>query len=390
MLNLTIGDRVEMGGREYLKTRTGASGHAIYGPYAPLDPGRYSVGFVIKPADRTKIDSTQLVVAVDVISHGDVVHAKSLVFGSQIDNLSVFTLNFDITDRVENFQARVFVNGCIPLMIGDDPLVGLHREDASASRLNPAPEIIKTHPDQVLSLFAIGAEVKIIGDDLIGKATDVAFFVRTQDDLNFVGEVFFKSIYNVLPPKPTCLIDIGMNIGFTSLLLARQDRIVEVHSYEPFTSTFDRAIANISLNPSSKAKIRANNFGLSDRNEAVTTLIDTDSSGSFSVFSAGQGTKVKIEIRDASTILGPIIAAARSQGRLVILKVDCEGSEFPVFKSLEKSRLLEQVHGFMVEWHTVWGKLDDLTAPLLRAGYAIMDLSPPTGNGFFYAFRVAN
>ena len=390
MINPNTGERIEIGDREYLKTKPGASGHAVFSPPISLAPGKYSAAFLIRTAGKTKIEAPQLVAQADIVSDAGVVLAKSLVFDSQINNSGIFTLNFEIENQAENVHTRVFVNGCVPLLIGDNPSVGEFRDAAMASQPDSLPDILKTNPDQILSLFATGGNVSIVKNEVVGTAAEVNFYVKTQDDFNFVGEIFIINTYNILPPMPTCLIDIGMNIGFTSLFLARHDDIVEVHGYEPFKSTFDRAVANISLNPKLSRKIHAHNFGLSDRNERVKTVIDTQSSGSFSVFPAGKGAEVEIEVRDAATTLAPIFAQARSQGRLIVLKVDCEGSEFPVFKSLEKRNLLQSVDGFMVEWHAFKGTAEQLTAPLLRAGFAVIDLSPPTGNGFFYAFRVTN
>ena len=73
------------------------------------------------------------------------------------------------------------------------------------------------------------------------------------------------------------------------------------------------------------------------------------------------------------------------------MKIDCEGSEFQVFESLEKAGLLDKITAFMVEWHRVYEGKDQLTLldPLLRRGFMTFDRSPRTGNGFFYAVRVA-
>lgn len=102
------------------------------------------------------------------------------------------------------------------------------------------------------------------------------------------------------------------------------------------------------------------------------------------------GTPVHIVLKDAASALRPIIADARTRGREIILKVDCEGGEFGIFATLERNGLLDDVTAFMVEWHRMFEDKteDNLIEPLKRAGFVVFDLTRPTGNGFFYAAKV--
>ena len=40
----------------------------------------------------------------------------------------------------------------------------------------------------------------------------------------------------------------------------------------------------------------------------------------------------------------------------VVIKMDCEGSEFEIFDDLAASGLLSEVNILMVEWHKWWSK----------------------------------
>ena len=167
----------------------------------------------------------------------------------------------------------------------------------------------------------------------------------------------------------------------------------EVHAFEPFRDTFDRAAANLALNPALAAKISAHNVGVSDRDEdAEFTVFDFPDSGGRAARNVDGGRPVHIVTRDAAAVLGPIIAAAAARGRDVIVKVDCEGAEFAIFPSLEAAGLLERITAFMVEWHSVFeGKTQaDLIGPLTRAGFVAFDLTSKPVNGFFYAVRAAS
>ena len=51
MLNLAIGSHTVVEGRTCILTKPGLRGHAVYGPYQNLDPGRYVVEFNLEAAE---------------------------------------------------------------------------------------------------------------------------------------------------------------------------------------------------------------------------------------------------------------------------------------------------------------------------------------------------
>jgi FkbM family methyltransferase len=237
-------------------------------------------------------------------------------------------------------------------------------------------------------LFIAGIGVSLRGEDVIASCAGFSFYARAADDLNFVDEVLLKNCYNILTPTPACVIDIGMNIGLTSLRLASSPNVREVHAFEPFPTTFGRAAANVALNPEQQGKIAMHNFGMFDSDTEVTVHINSSDSGSYSVFGADRGESVTIQLRDAGATLRPIVEAAEARGLLAVLKVDCEGSEFAVFRSLAASGLIDRVAAYMVEYHRGHGASSELTSRLIEAGFAVIDLGYSGANGFFYAIRL--
>jgi FkbM family methyltransferase len=180
-----------------------------------------------------------------------------------------------------------------------------------------------------------------------------------------------------------------MNIGLATLHFASKPCVKEVHSFEPFKRTYDRALSNFSLNPALASKIRPNNFGLAGADGETTVLIpDELNSGSFSIWGCGDGLKMQIELRNAASVFAEIIADAKEKHLDVVAKIDCEGSEFAVFQALETAGLLAEVSVFMVEWHRGFNKSHhDLVGPLLDAGFTVINHPGTVGNGFFYAIR---
>jgi FkbM family methyltransferase len=391
VINEGIGKRVELDGRICLETRPDFAGHALYGPYEALDLGKYVVEFSIELVERQYIDGDLICAVLDVAcNYGSLILIQAPVCYKQILDGGTFRLIFDVNERKEDFEFRVFINSGTRLLIADKPIVRPAKEEDHASAPPVTSSSFFNENIAVFArLFLAGVQVRISGQDVILKDYGVSFFARCHDDMNFIWEVFLQNTYNICPPYPACIIDVGMNIGFTSLRLAVRGEIREVHAYEPFKTTFDRASANVALNPQVVGKIHMNNFGLSDRDDEVTVQIDSTDSGSYSVAGSGRGVATRIQIRDAAKVIRPIIERATANKLLVIMKVDCEGSEFAVFKSLQAAGLLGKISAFMVEWHLGWGSPGDLTTPLISAGFTVIDVSPRSANGFFYAVKTA-
>ncbi len=378
------------------------AGHAIYGPYKPLDPGDYAVEFCLRPAEEYTIDQDEVCAQVDVaVQSGMAILAQEEIHLSRLQTGAIFVaLTFHNSVR-QPFEFRVGVSGQIPLIIEDHcPVVALKDANADHGTLleqarfpdpNSAsmPQVFRELLPSFRELHENGAGIKVVDGRLI-VTLDVSFYANEVDDIILVGELFLKRVYNFVTTGEWCAIDIGMNIGLVSLLLAAKPFVKEVHAFEPFASTFERARANLSLNPDIAHKISVYNVGLEDSDEDRTVLIADDRpSGSFMTSGWQVGEPHVISIRNAATTLRPIIEAAKARGRNVIVKVDCEGAEFPIFATLETRGLLDDISAFMVEWHRIdWRKTQlDLMAPLLDRGFVVFDLSPRTGNGFFYAVR---
>jgi len=403
VLNLAIGSHTVVEGRTCILTKPGLRGHAVYGPYQNLDPGTYAVEFNLEAAEVRQLDRDDICAAVDVASgFGRTIHARDDVSLSRLREGPVrIHLVFE-TSAPDVFEFRVGTTGLAPLLIDDYcrvlSLDGADVDSASLfdgsrfpnPRMGPKPAFFLQHLSILRRLYENGAGVKVVDDDVIVTIDGISFYARIPDDLRFVDEIFFRNTYNLSMGKSCCVIDIGMNIGLAAMTFALKDFVKRVHSFEPFKVTYSRARANLSLNREIAAKISAHNFGLGDTDEDKTVLIyDESDSGAFSIRGSSRGTPASISVRNAAKVLGPIIGAAKAEGLSIVAKVDCEGSEFPIFETLEQHGLLAQISGFMVEWHRgIFGKTQrDLIAPLLTHGFTVFDLTGKTGNGFLYAVK---
>jgi FkbM family methyltransferase len=301
-------------------------------------------------------------------------------------------------------EFRVYVTGAVELRITnycrtlrlrspDDDYIGIF--DATRFPGTSEWQVLDVSPSLVSHLRQIyenGGQIKIADRAIVATIDDVSFNANDIDDIRFIDEIFYKNVYNAVFDRAACVIDIGMNIGLVSLKLAKCPTVKEIHSFEPFQSTYDRALANIRLNSDIEDKILTYKFGLGATDEELTVLIDDESdSGKLSTRSAKSGAPKQIAIRNAASALEPIIRSAKKRKLDIIAKIDCEGSEFAIFQQLDKHELIPDIAAFMVEWHRcVDGKTQfDLMEPLLRHDFLVFDVSRKEGNGFFYAVRTS-
>lgn len=409
MLNLRLicnpqtGSLADLDGKQCVLTRAGMAGHALYGPYQRLEPGYYAAEICLRAAEEYTFEQDEICAQFDVaVQQGNVTLGCQDVFLSQLQHGEVFVpLTFHNT-VTQPFEFRLHVSGQIPLVIEERcRVIALEGTDVDHAALlqatrfpDPtiasAPALLRALLPNFRLLHENGAVIKVVDDALVVTLAGVSFHARARDDVILVGELFLKHVYNFVAEGEWCAIDIGMNIGLASLLLAVKPFVREVHAFEPFADTLERARANLGLNPEIAGKIQLYNVGLADTDEDKTVLIPSDvPSGSFGILGLPSGAPHRIFVRNAATVLRPIISAAKARGRNVIVKVDCEGSEFPIFAALDAGGLIEDISAFMVEWHKIdWRKTQqELMAPLLRRGFLVFDLSREGANGFFYAVR---
>ncbi len=178
-----------------------------------------------------------------------------------------------------------------------------------------------------------------------------------------------------------------------SLLLANHPMIEHVYSYEPFKTAYGRALRNLELNPEQSRKVTPQRLGLSDRDMIMEVVSQDDFTGGNTVKGRQLGNKETIELRDAGRELKAAITEAKERSLGVVIKVDCEGSEFPIFEALERENLFGNIDVFMIEWHKWWSAektQQDLIRPLVRAGFAVFDQTRPgVAQGILLAVRGA-
>lgn len=394
-----IGLLEEEGGTRFLRTRKLEAGCVVYGPYEPIGPGRYSVTFDIRPdADA---DADAICCKIDVATQPHVILSRPISVRELCDNGGMVRVEFEITKPAAAAEYRVHSTGAVGLRVAYDgraataifsnsPGLFFLAEQKPGER---AKLVYQQHYPHIsyLSQFGLHCEV---ADRVLATIEDVKVHIDCKEDLQIINEVFLKHDYHFATTKRCIAIDVGMNVGMASLSFANFDNVEVVYGFEPFKAPYLRAMDNLKLNPKLSTKIKAFNFGLAGKFEELDVLAQELATIGTSIRGVGYGRSERIQVRDAGSELKGPIREAKGRGLGVVIKLDCEGSEFAIFESLEREGLFTNIDVVMMEWHKWWSKKltqRDLIRPLAEAGFIVFDRSNPAGEltGFLLAVKNA-
>lgn len=202
----------------------------------------------------------------------------------------------------------------------------------------------------------LNATISIQENQLIVSFDNLVFNPTTAEELFILEEVYVNGTYNFSHNNLLVVIDVGMNVGFASLFFAHHKQVNAVYSFEPFNATFTQALKNIGLNPSLTNKIKPSNFGLSDQEEELTVDYNYENKGQVGVHGTSlirseinHTEKATISLQAASPVIKKIIE--QHSGQRFALKLDCEGAEYVILKSMASENLLSFFDLIFIEWH---------------------------------------
>ena len=220
------------------------------------------------------------------------------------------------------------------------------------------------------------------------------FNIYTPQSVRILSEVFLLGVYEVFLPNKPVVIDIGMNVGISSLFFAKTLEC-PVYGYEPFEDTFTKATDNFSLNPSYSREIHPFHCGVGSRNRKEEFMFCAEASGDSGIvqipevyLNGRQFRPEMVEIRSAAEVLDFVIRKEAS--RNIFLKIDCEGMEYEIIESLAGAGLLSRIWSMVIEWHRRGnlGDPDDIQSVLTANGFVVFGNPHKTSEvGLFYAVR---
>jgi FkbM family methyltransferase len=394
MFDENIGQLNVVNGRQIVTTFKDKSGIAVWGPYAQLQPGRYVAECVLGADSCDTVSGLA-----EVIANG-ILHCTVYIYPSRLNSgENKIYLPFNLNEPAI-IEVRFHSYGRAALHIDlERKFLRLSDDEPNFSPMlppgAPSPDaFFQEHIGRVLDLHQAGAVLTISDNGTVVRFGEVAFFLKNTEDFQVADEVFLVNEYTTKTMTPKIIIDVGMNIGLASLKMATDPMVLEVYGYEPFRTPFNRAMDHFKLNPSLSRKIHPHQFGLAGADQDSDVVIAANATLSNSIKGREGGTEIeRITVRDAGPILRPILDKADNVGAEVFVKLDCEGSEFPILESLVRNDLLKRIRGFMVEWHKWWSAdktMATLAEPLLRSGFVVFDRTNPVDRwaGHFYAVRI--
>ncbi|MGB5706871.1 MAG: FkbM family methyltransferase, partial [Arenicellales bacterium] len=188
--------------------------------------------------------------------------------------------------------------------------------------------------------------------------------VNCAEEIYILYELLVKGDYNLYFNSATILMDIGANVGYTSIFLAAQNPSVTVIGYEPVKVNYLRARRNFSLNPHLLDRVTINQFGLLNYTGDAVMQTEFDNRGRSSAVinrklnSPGEVQELTVEVQNASDVVKQAIKEISE--KTVWIKLDCEGCEYQIIESLAEARVLSQITGILFEWHVIESGLDDI------------------------------
>ena len=128
------------------------------------------------------------------------------------------------------------------------------------------------------------------------------------------------------------IIDIGANIGTTSLYFASLNSTAKIYAFEPHPNSFKRAIENVSLN--TFTNIQLLNIGLGEKKETVKLYeVNEHNPGMNRIIAENKNLPYKtIEIESLDTI-----CTVHGIAHVDMIKLDVEGFEYSVLKGAKET-----------------------------------------------------
>jgi FkbM family methyltransferase len=169
----------------------------------------------------------------------------------------------------------------------------------------------------------------LLGRPRVGSSTD--FFVLRE----VLVEEAYRDVLPLLPDRPLRVVDIGANLGATTIWLSRKARLSEAFCFEPEPDSFRLLCFNLARNGCSCARAIPKAVGGKPRTTRM--VLDEKSPGGTSIY------PTPASDQPAEGCLVEVIAfnewLRENPGQFDLLKMDCEGAEWEIVRHTAAAEL---------------------------------------------------
>lgn len=197
-----------------------------------------------------------------------------------------------------------------------------------------------------------------------------AYWIAVKDIL-LNREYEYLTEFHVENLKGFTVIDVGAHVGLYSLIVSGYAR--KVISIEPHPINFRLLEVNRILNGLENVET-LNVTVVGQKSVKYADLYEADHSGGHSIIR--KKTSSRLYQVPATTLSEITEHHVRGAGDKVLIKMDIEGAEFDVFKSLDRN-LLSSVERLVMEVHLKYGSLDVVVDRLRSTGFNVRWFHPP-------------
>jgi FkbM family methyltransferase len=214
------------------------------------------------------------------------------------------------------------------------------------------------------------------------------FYIESTEEFHILEEIFLVHDYMFDTIQSSIVIDIGANIGISSLFFSQMQNVKAIYAFEPVQETFYQAQYNLSLNKTNKV-VSLRNIGLGHEERTEEFIYNRLTKGNTGIrgilsptmASNSNNEMVTVSIKSATTELQGIIELYPEDA--IAIKMDCEGAEYEILENLDKSGLLTKIDVLMLEWHDKGS--DVIEKVLINNGFTIFSTILGENAGIIYA-----
>lgn len=162
---------------------------------------------------------------------------------------------------------------------------------------------------------------------------------------NYFYADYFKPLKKITNNNSNLIIiDIGGHIGTFSIPVSYKSK--QVYVFEPSKSNYQILTKNIQLN--NRQNIKTINAAIDTKTSRKYLYFSTTNAGGNSFYNVRKNNQQKKEIIKTLTLESQL--KKYKINKIDLIKIDCEGAEFPILLNLKKSTY-QKIHSIIIEYH---------------------------------------